>query len=95
MEIKVLADGQVLFTQQISAQVSHPPYREVPPPSYPAVELKILIQRQTKELEVQESLHLKKRRTFNIRGFDQVDAGFRIAIRNDDIFLTQDYYPAY
>lgn len=98
VKVRVLADGQELFIQQISAQVTPSPGREAPPPSpCPAVELKIPVSQNAKELEVQELLHLGTRARqvrFDIVGFSQADAGFRIMIRKNGILLDQDYYPA-
>jgi len=98
VKVRVLADGHELFIHQISAQVTPSPGKEVPPPPlYPAVELKIPVSQDAKELEVQELLHLGTRArqaTFDIMGFSQADAGFRIMIRKDGILLGQDYYPA-
>lgn len=94
VKIRVLADGQELFVQQLRAHIAPPPVQQAPPsPPYPAVELKIPIRRDVKQLEV-ELLHLGTRVAFNIEGFSQVDAGFQIIIWKDKIRLTQDYYPA-
>ena len=101
VKVRVLADGVELFVQRIYAEA--PPssasgFGEAPPPpSYPAVELKVPISSQAKQLEVQELLHLGTRArqaTFDIADFSHVDAGFRVVIRKDGILLDQDYLPA-
>ena len=95
VKISVLADGQELFTREVPAQV--PPslrWEAPPPPPYPTIELKVPLKKGTQQLEVQELLYVGMRKTFAIAGFDRVNAGFRITMRSDGIFLTQDYYPA-
>ena len=95
VEMRVLADGQELFTQEVTAQV--PPslrWEAPPPPRYPTIELKVPLKKRTQQLEVQELVPVGMRKTFAIAGFDRVNAGFRITLRSDGIFLTQDYYPA-
>lgn len=94
-KIRVLADGQELFTRELSAQThSSLRWEAPPPPPYPTIELKVPLKRQTQRLEVQELLPSGMRKTFAIAGFSRVPAGFRITVRSEGIFLTQDYYPA-
>jgi len=98
IRVRVLADGAELFLQEIGAQVPSEPGKEVPPlpTPYPAVELKVPVNKNAQQLEVQELLHRGTRATqatFNIAGFSQAPGGFRITIRKDGILLNQDYRP--
>jgi hypothetical protein len=96
VQVRVLEDGEELFTQDINAQISTSGNQAPPPPEYPAVELKIPVRRGASRLEVQELLHQGThalQATFDIERFYEKDGGFRVTIREDGILLSQDYYP--
>jgi len=95
VEVRVLGDEKELFVQRMKAKtddspgITHPSNGE-----YTTVELKVPMNKQAKQLTVQESSHLKKCKTFDITEAGKESAGFQVIIGKDEITLIQDYYPA-
>jgi hypothetical protein len=94
IEVSVFADDQKLFVQKLGAQQDAPAdIGEVPPPSpHPARELKIPLNRNAQQLQVEE-LNSGIQEKFEITDFIMNDAGFRITIEANQILLNQDYFP--
>ena len=95
IKIQVLADGHKLFVKRLEAAVEKSPGIVHPyEPQYPTLELKIPLNNQARQLSIQESLFLKKRKRFDISvSPDKTGAGFQIVIGKNRIVVTQDYYP--
>src|SRR5206468_280839 len=95
IKVQVLADGHELFVKRLEATVEKSPGIVHPDePLYPTLELKIPLSNQARQLSIQESLFLKKRKRFDISvSPDKTGAGFQIVIGKNGIVVTQDYYP--
>lgn len=93
--LKALADGEYLFVQDIEAEIRKHP-GELPPRSgkYPEKELKIEIDTDAKNIEVQETYSGMVEK-FDITSFSKKAGGFRIIVTEQKIFLNQDYFPIY
>jgi hypothetical protein len=92
--VRVSSDGQELFVQRLAARLMPSAGREAPPAlPYPSAELKIPVPQNAASLEIQELSRFRWRRVFDIAGFTQAGAGFRVLIRDEGISLSQDYYP--
>ncbi len=94
VEVKALADNKELFSEKIELKTKLPSEGEVfpPPGKYPVRELKVEIYRNVKVLEIKE-MNSGLETSFDITDFSAKGAGFRISVEEDDILLTQDYYP--
>ncbi len=90
--VRVSADGQELFVQEIEAvRQAGPGGGEVPSPGpYPARQLKVPVSGAAKQLVVEE-LNSGQRAVYDQGPGVQSDAGFRIVIGPDDISITRDY----
>jgi hypothetical protein len=95
IKIRVLADGEELFVKRMKAKEDDPAGIVHPAPAqYPTLELKISMGREVKLLSVEESLYLKKRKTFTVSDSPgKKDAGFQIVVGKEGIAVTDDYYP--
>ncbi len=93
VHVRAWADGRELFDRRLPATAAPQPGVVPPPPPYPALELKVAMPRQAGTLEVEEDMILRLRRSFGIRGFDRIGAGFRITLTHSGIDLSQDYRP--
>jgi hypothetical protein len=95
IKVRVLADGHELFVKRLEAAVEKSPGIAHPyEAQYPTLELKIPLSDQARQLSIQESLFLKKRKRFDISvSPDKAGAGFQIVIGKSGIVVTQDYYP--
>lgn len=91
IQIQVAADGRILFTRTLGVTASSSGSSEVG--EFRPVELKAALPRDARTLEVRELSGLGLRRVFDITGFAQRQAGFRIVITWEGIMLTQDYLP--
>jgi hypothetical protein len=95
IKVQVLADGHELFVRRFEATVEKSPGIVHPyEAQYPTLELKIPLNNQARQLSIQESLFLKKRKRFDISvSPEKAGAGFQIVIGKNGIVVTQDYYP--
>jgi hypothetical protein len=95
IKIRVLADGRELFVRRMKAKVDDSSGIVHPAPvEYPTLELKISMNKDVKLLSVEESQHLKKRKTFAVSDSPgKQDAGFQIVVSKEKIVVTDDYYP--
>ena len=82
-----------MLLQEIGSQPKESP-GELPlrGDKYPSVELKIMIDRDAKALELQE-INAGLRRVYDIAGFSRKAAGFNITIEEGNITLEQNYFP--
>lgn len=95
VEVRVLADKKELFVQRMKAKKDDSPGITHPSNGKDTtLELKVPMNKQAKQLTVQESSHLKKCKTFDITEAGKEGAGFQVIIGKDRIILIQDYYPA-
>ena len=93
VELRISADGNELFARRVDGEVAPSAGKQVPPRLiFPALEIKTSLRNDAKQLEV-ELIPPGVRKTFEIAGFRRSDAGFRIVVGNNNISLTQDYYP--
>jgi hypothetical protein len=94
IKVQVLADGHELFVKRLEAAVEKSPGIVHPyEAQYPTLELKIPLNNQARQLLIQESLFLKKRKRFDISvSPEKAGAGFQIVIGKNGIVVTQDYY---
>jgi len=93
VELRISADGNELFARRVDGEVAPSAGKQVPPRLiFPALEIKTSLRNDAKQLEV-ELIPPGVRKTFEIAGFRRSDAGFRIVLSNNNISLTQDYYP--
>lgn len=92
IRVRVTVDGQELFVKVLPATAAPAPGAVPPTQPFPALELKVAVNRDARRLEVQ-ALELGIRRSFDIQGFSRIGSGFRIVITINQIALTQDYYP--
>ncbi len=93
VELRVSADGNELFARRVDGGVAPSAGKELPPRLiFPALEIKTSLRNDAKQLEV-ELIPSGVHKTFDIAGFRRLDAGFRIVVGDNDVSLTQDYYP--
>jgi hypothetical protein len=93
VDFRVSADGDELTTRRVPGEVAPSAGKQSPArSSFPALEIKTSLRNDAKHLEV-ELIPSGVRKTFDIAGFRRLDAGFQIVVDNNDISLTQDYYP--
>ena len=86
IQVKVSADGEELFIADIGTEVELPG-------GYPAKELKVSMNIDTKVIKVQE-LTSGREKEWQIETLtSQVDGGFSIIIKEGDILLEKGYLP--
>lgn len=95
VEVRVLADEKELFVRRMKAETGDSPGIIHPSNGkHSTMELKVAMDKQARQLTVQESSHLKKCKTFDITKSGKEGAGFQVIIGKDEITLIQEYYPA-
>jgi hypothetical protein len=93
VEVTLIADGNRLFTRRLDHQPGGSALQSGRQKSQSSArEMKVTLPDQTEVLDVQV-MPSGKEKKFNISGFRRSAAGFRIVVRDNDILLTQDYYP--
>ncbi len=94
IKVKVLGDDRVMVVQEVGSERELSSGLKVAPPigKYPGRELKVVMDRDTKTIEIQE-LNSGIRKRFDLKGVARVNGGFRITIGEDEILLNQDYFP--
>jgi len=94
IKVKVLGDDRVIVVQEVGFERDLSSGVQVAPPpgKYPGRELKVVMDRDTKVFEIQE-LNSGIRKKFDLKGVGRVNGGFRITIRENQIFLNPDYFP--
>src|SRR5262249_6350375 len=94
VRVRVIVDGAELFVQEVDAVRKAPSrIQEAPPPgSSPARELKVPLSLAARRLVVEE-LNSGDRATYDLSQGVQSDAGFRIVIGPEGIFISRDYLP--